>query len=556
MAAPVLLFKEGTNRTTGRDALRNNILAARTLAEMLRTSLGPKGLDKMLIDSFGDVTITNDGATVVKDLEIQHPAAKLLVEAAKAQDAEVGDGTTSAVVLAGTLLEKAENLLDQNVHPTIIIEGYKKASAKILEILPQLGVKIDVKDLNDASTRANLKKIAFTTLASKFLAEGKELDKIIDIVLDAVTNVAEPLPNGGYNVSLDLIKIDKKKGGSIEDSMLVKGLVLDKEVVHPGMPRRVTKAKIAVLDAALEVEKPEISAKISITSPEQIKAFLDEEAKYLKDMVDKLASIGANVVICQKGIDDVAQHFLAKKGILAVRRVKRSDIEKLEKALGAKIISSIKDATPDDLGYAELVEERRVGNDKMVFIEGAKNPRAVNILLRGSNDMALDEAERSINDALHALRNVLLEPYILPGGGAVELEIAKKLREYARTVGGKEQLAIEAYADALEEIPMILAETAGMEPISALMDLRARHAKGLASSGVDVIGGKIIDDVHALNIIEPVRVKAQVIKSATEAATAILKIDDLIAASPLKSEKKGEEKGKESGEGPSTPSFD
>ncbi|AOL15674.1 thermosome subunit [Sulfolobus sp. A20] len=556
MAAPVLLFKEGTNRTTGRDALRNNILAARTLAEMLRTSLGPKGLDKMLIDSFGDVTITNDGATVVKDLEIQHPAAKLLVEAAKAQDAEVGDGTTSAVVLAGTLLEKAENLLDQNVHPTIIIEGYKKAAAKILEILPQLGVKIDVKNLNDASTRANLKKIAFTTLASKFLAEGKELDKIIDIVLDAVTNVAEPLPNGGYNVSLDLIKIDKKKGGSIEDSMLVKGLVLDKEVVHPGMPRRVTKAKIAVLDAALEVEKPEISAKISITSPEQIKAFLDEEAKYLKDMVDKLASIGANVVICQKGIDDVAQHFLAKKGILAVRRVKRSDIEKLEKALGAKIISSIKDATPDDLGYAELVEERKVGNDKMVFIEGARNPRAVNILLRGSNDMALDEAERSINDALHALRNVLLEPYILPGGGAVELEIAKKLREYARTVGGKEQLAIEAYADALEEIPMILAETAGMEPISALMDLRARHAKGLTNSGVDVLGGRIIDDVHALNIIEPIRVKAQVIKSATEAATAILKIDDLIAASPLKSEKKGEEKGKESGEGSSTPSFD
>ncbi|TRM81613.1 thermosome subunit [Sulfolobus sp. D5] len=556
MAAPVLLFKEGTNRTTGRDALRNNILAARTLAEMLRTSLGPKGLDKMLIDSFGDVTITNDGATVVKDLEIQHPAAKLLVEAAKAQDAEVGDGTTSAVVLAGTLLEKAENLLDQNVHPTIIIEGYKKAAAKILEILPQLGVKIDVKNLNDASTRANLKKIAFTTLASKFLAEGKELDKIIDIVLDAVTNVAEPLPNGGYNVSLDLIKIDKKKGGSIEDSMLVKGLVLDKEVVHPGMPRRVTKAKIAVLDAALEVEKPEISAKISITSPEQIKAFLDEEAKYLKDMVDKLASIGANVVICQKGIDYVAQHFLAKKGILAVRRVKRSDIEKLEKALGAKIISSIKDATPDDLGYAELVEERKVGNDKMVFIEGARNPRAVNILLRGSNDMALDEAERSINDALHALRNVLLEPYILPGGGAVELEIAKKLREYARTVGGKEQLAIEAYADALEEIPMILAETAGMEPISALMDLRARHAKGLTNSGVDVLGGRIIDDVHALNIIEPIRVKAQVIKSATEAATAILKIDDLIAASPLKSEKKGEEKGKESGEGSSTPSFD
>ncbi|MEM4884622.1 MAG: thermosome subunit alpha [Saccharolobus sp.] len=540
MAAPVLLFKEGTSRTSGRDALRNNILAARTLAEMLRTSLGPKGLDKMLIDSFGDVTITNDGATIVKDMEIQHPAAKLLVEAAKAQDAEVGDGTTSAVVLAGALLEKAENLLDQNIHPTIIIEGFKKAYNKALELLPQIGTKIDVRDLNSPTTRDSLRKIAFTTLSSKFIAEGKVVDKIIDMVIDAVINVAEPLPNGGYNVSLDLVKIDKKKGGSVEDSMLVKGLVLDKEVVHPGMPRRVTQAKIAVLDAALEVEKPEISAKISITSPEQIKAFLDEEAKYLKEMVDKLASIGANVVICQKGIDDVAQHFLAKKGILAVRRVKRSDIEKLEKALGARIISSIKDATPEDLGYAELVEERRVGNDKMVFIEGAKNPKAVNILLRGSNDMALDEVERSINDALHSLRNTLLNPVILPGGGAIELELARRLREYARGVGGKEQLAIEAYADALEEIPMILGETAGLEPIATLMDLRARHAKGLVNAGIDAINGKIVDDVYSLNIIEPLRVKAQVLKSATEAASAVLKIDDLIAASPLKSEKKGE----------------
>ena len=544
MSAPVLLLKEGTKRSAGREALRNNILAARTLSEMLRSSLGPRGLDKMLIDSFGDVTITNDGATIVKEMEIQHPAAKLLVEAAKAQDAEVGDGTTSAVVLAGLLLEKAEDLLDQNIHPTIIIEGYKKALNKSLEILSSLGKAINVSNLNDPATREELKRIVYTTMSSKFLSEGAELNKIMDIVIDAVARVAEPLPTGGYNVDLSLIKIDKKKGGSIEDSMLVNGIVLDKEVVHPGMPRRIEKARIAVLDAALEVEKPEISAKISITSPEQIKAFLDEEARYLKEMVDKLASIGANVVICQKGIDDIAQHFLAKRGIMAVRRVKRSDIEKLEKALGARIISSIKDATPEDLGYAELVEERRVGNEKMVFIEGAKNPKAVNILIRGSNDMALDEAERSINDALYALRNVLMEPRIIAGGGAIETELALRLRDYARSVGGKEQLAIEAFASALEEIPMILAETAGMEPIQTLMDLRALHSKGLVNAGVDVIRGKVAEDMMSLNVIEPVRVKAQVLKSATEAATAILKIDDLIAAAPLKSEKKGGEEGK------------
>jgi thermosome, various subunits, archaeal len=509
----------------------------------------------MLIDSFGDVTITNDGATIVKDMEIQHPAAKLLVEAAKAQDSEVGDGTTSAVVLAGLLLEKAERLLDQNVHPTIIIEGYKRAQERALDLLYKLGTKVNVKDLNSPAARAELRKILYTTMSSKFMATGESFEKLMNLIIDAVTTVAEPLPDGGYNVSLDNIKIDKKKGGTIEDSLLVRGLVLDKEVVHAGMPRRIEKAKIAVLDMALEVEKPEISTKISITSPEQIKAFLDEETKYLKDMVDKLASIGANVVICQKGIDDVAQHFLAKRGIMAVRRVKRSDIEKLEKALGARIISSIQNASPEDLGYADLVEERKVGNDKMVFIEGAKNPKSVNILLRGSNDMAVDEAERSINDGLHSLRNVLREPMIVPGGGAVEQELSMKLTEFARTIGGKEQLAIEAYAEALQEIPTILAETSGMEPIATLMDLRARHAKGLVNAGIDAIQGKLVDDMLSINVIDPVRVKAQVIKSATEAATAILKIDDVVAASSLKTEKKGE-KGEGGEETPKTPSFD
>lgn len=548
---PVLLLKEGTSRNTGRDALRNNIVAATTLSEMLKSSLGPKGLDKMLIDSFGDVTITNDGATIVKEMEIQHPAAKLLVETAKAQDAEVGDGTTSAVVTAGLLLQKAERLLDQNIHPTIIIEGYKKAERKALDLLRQLAVKVEIKDLTSKQTRDSLRKVLYTTMSSKFMAgTGESFDRLMDLIIDAVVKVAEPRGDSTYNVSLDNIKIDKKKGGSINDSILVHGLVLDKEVVHGGMPKRVEKAKIAVLDAALEVEKPEISAKISITSPEQIKAFLDEEAKYLKEMVDKLVSIGAKVVICQKGIDDVAQHFLAKAGIMAVRRVKRSDIEKLEKALGAKIISSIQDASPEDLGYAELVEERKVGNDKMVFIEGAKNPKAVNILLRGSNDMALDEAERSVTDGLHSLRNILKDPFIVPGGGAVEEYLALKLKEYARSIGGKEQLAIESYAEALEEIPTILAESAGMEPISTQMDLRTKHSTGRNNAGVDVINGKIVDDMFAINVIDPIRVKEQVIKGATEAATAILKIDDVIAAAaPKSSGKKGGEEGGEGGMG-------
>jgi thermosome, various subunits, archaeal len=535
---PVIMLREGTSRSTGRDALRNNIIAARTLAEILRSSLGPKGLDKMLIDSFGDVTITNDGATIVKDMEIQHPAAKLLVEAAKAQDSEVGDGTTSAVVLAGLLLEKAERLLDQNVHPTIIIEGYKRAQERALNAIREIGVKVDVSDLNSKSAEAGMRKVVETTLSSKFMA-GESSHKLIQLVIDAIRGVAERREDGTYNVSMDNVKIDKKKGGSLEDSTLVHGLILDKEVVHAGMPRRIEKAKIAVVDFGLEVEKPEITAKISITSPDQIRNFLDEQTRYLKDMVDKLASIGANVVICQKGIDDVAQHFLAKRGIMAVRRVKRSDIEKLEKAVGAKIISSIRDASPEDLGYADLVEERKVGNDKMVFIEGVKKERVVNVLLRGSNDMAVDEAERSINDALHALRNLLKEPMIVAGGGAVEEEVSYKLRQFSTQVSGKEQLAIQAYADAVEEMALLLAETAGLEPVNTLVELRNRHSKGMVNCGIDVMNGKIADDMLSLNIVDPVRVKEQVIKSATEAATAVLKIDDIIAAAPTKAPQGG-----------------
>ncbi len=550
---PVLILKEGTQRTYGREALRGNILAAKVLAEVLRTSLGPRGLDKMLVDSFGDVTITNDGATILKEMEIQHPAAKLMVEVAKAQDAEVGDGTTSAVVLAGMLLDRAENLLDQNIHPTTIIEGYKKALNYSLQVLSEIGQKVNIED------KETLKRIATTSLISKYVGSGATLDKLTTMAVEAVLQVAEKRADGTYEVRLDNIKIEKKKGGSLLDSKLVNGIVLDKEVVHPGMPKRVENAYIVLLDAPLEVEKPEITAKINITSPEQIKAFLDEEARILREYVEKIYNVALErmkqdgvdpskagvVVITQKGIDEVAQHFLAKKGIMAVRRVKRSDMEKLERATGGRIVSSIRDLTAKDLGFAELVEERRVGNDKMIFIEGCPNPKAVTILLRGANDMVLDEAERSLNDALHVLRNVLRKPMIVPGGGAVEVELALRLRKLAEQEGGKEQLAIEAYADALEEIPMILAESAGLDALQTLMDLRKLHAEGKKYAGIDVLNSKIVEDMLSINVLEPILVKEQVLKSATEAATTILKIDDVIAASPTKKEKEEKKGGKD-----------
>jgi thermosome len=544
---PVLVLKEGTRRTVGRDALRSNIAAAKALAEVLKSSLGPRGLDKMLVDSFGDVTVTNDGATIVKEMEVQHPAAKLLVEVAKAQDAEVGDGTTSAVVLAGSLLAKAEELLDQDIHPSIIIEGYTKALREALKILREAAISININD------RDSLRKTVRTAIASKYVGGDVISNKLTEIAIDAALAVAEPRPDGTREFRVDDVKIEKKKGGNVLDTQLVYGIVLDKEVVHPGMPRRVEKAKIALLDAALEVEKPEITAKINITSPEMIKAFLDEEAKMLKELVDKIAEVGANVVVCQKGIDEVAQHFLAKKGILAVRRVKRSDLEKLERASGGKIVSSVRDLKPEDLGYAELVEERKIGNDKMVFIEGCKNPKAVTILVRGASDMVLDEIERSLKDALNVLRNVMKSPYITAGGGAVEIEVAMKLREYAAKIGGKEQLAIEAFASSLEEIPMILAGSCGKDPLEVLMELRKLHAEGKRNAGIDVISGEVVEDMTERNVIEPLLVKESMIKTAAEAALTILKIDDIIAASPLKKEK--EKKEEKTGEEMSKPEF-
>jgi len=542
---PVMILKEGSQRTTGVDARRSNIQAAKVIAEILATSLGPRGMDKMLIDAFGDVTITGDGATILKEMEVQHPAAKLLIEVAKAQDAEVGDGTTTVVVLAGKLLELGEELLEEGIHPTIVIEGYKKASDLALKVAEEVARPIDL-------TKEQLLKVVSSALSSKVVAETR--DYLAGLVVEAALQAVE-MRDGKPYLDLDWIKIEKKKGKSIYETQLVRGIVLDKEVVHPGMPKRVANAKIAILDAPLEIEKPEWTTKISVTSPDQIKAFLDQEAQILKAYVDHLASIGANVVITQKGIDEVAQHFLAKRGIMAIRRVKRSDIEKLARATGAKIITSIKDARPEDLGTAGLVEERKVGEEKMVFVEDIPNPRAVTILVRGGSDRILDEVERSLQDALHVSRDLFREPKIVPGGGAFEVEVARMVREYARKLPGKEQLAALKFADALEYIPTILALTAGLDPVDAIAELRRRHDNGELTAGVDVHGGKIAD-MAALNVWDPLIVKKQVIKSAVEAAIMILRIDDIIAAgAPKKEEKKGK-KGGEEGEEKGETKFD
>jgi thermosome len=540
-----MILKEGSQRTTGVDARRSNIQAAKVIAEILATSLGPRGMDKMLIDAFGDVTITGDGATILKEMEVQHPAAKLLIEVAKAQDAEVGDGTTTVVVLAGKLLELGEELLEEGIHPTIVIEGYKKASDLALKVAEEVARPIDL-------TKEQLLKVVSSALSSKVVAETR--DYLAGLVVEAALQAVE-MRDGKPYLDLDWIKIEKKKGKSIYETQLVRGIVLDKEVVHPGMPKRVANAKIAILDAPLEIEKPEWTTKISVTSPDQIKAFLDQEAQILKAYVDHLASIGANVVITQKGIDEVAQHFLAKRGIMAIRRVKRSDIEKLARATGAKIITSIKDARPEDLGTAGLVEERKVGEEKMVFVEDIPNPRAVTILVRGGSDRILDEVERSLQDALHVSRDLFREPKIVPGGGAFEVETARMVREYARKLPGKEQLAALKFADALEYIPTILALTAGLDPVDAIAELRRRHDNGELTAGVDVHGGKIAD-MAALNVWDPLIVKKQVIKSAVEAAIMILRIDDIIAAgAPKKEEKKGK-KGGEEGEEKGETKFD
>ncbi|NJD98919.1 thermosome subunit [Thermococcus sp. LS1] len=524
---PVVILPEGTQRYVGRDAQRLNILAARIVAETIRTTLGPKGMDKMLVDSLGDIVITNDGATILDEMDIQHPAAKMMVEVAKTQDKEAGDGTTTAVVIAGELLRKAEELLDQNIHPSIIVKGYTMAAEKAQEILDSIARDVDVED------KEVLKKAAVTSITGKAAEEEREY--LAEIAVEAVKQVAEKVGDK-YKVDLDNIKFEKKEGGSVKETQLIRGVVIDKEVVHPGMPKRVENAKIALINEALEVKETETDAEIRITSPEQLQAFLEQEERMLREMVDKIKEVGANVVFVQKGIDDLAQHYLAKYGIMAVRRVKKSDMEKLAKATGAKIVTNIRDLTSEDLGEAELVEQRKVAGENMIFVEGCKNPKAVTILIRGGTEHVVDEVERALEDAVKVVKDIVEDGKIVAAGGAPEIELAIKLDEYAKEVGGKEQLAIEAFAEALKVIPRTLAENAGLDPVETLVKVIAAHKEKGPTIGVDVFEGEPADMLEK-GVIAPVRVTKQAIKSASEAAVMILRIDDVIAASKLEKDK-------------------
>ena len=518
---PVLVLKESALQQKGRDAQKNNIAAAKLVTELVRTSLGPRGMDKMLVDSLGDVTITNDGATILKEIDVQHPAAKMMVEISKTVDNEVGDGTTSSVVFGGSLLAKAEELLEKDVHATVIIEGYQAAAEKALLLLTELAKPVSPNE------KEILLKIAKTSMQSKLISEDS--DMLSKLVVDSILQIVEKEAEGN-RVDLDNIKVEKKAGGSIRNTQFIKGIVLDKEVVHSGMPTKIEKAKIALLNSALEIEKTEMSAEIRISDPTQMQMFLEEENRMLKSMVDKIHEIGANVLICQKGIDDIAQHYLAKLGILSVRRVKESDMTKLSKATGGRISSNIDDMTPKDLGAAELVEQRKVETDKWVFIEGCKNPKAITLLLRGGSQRVVDEVDRSMHDSLMVVKDVIEKPAVVAGGGAPEEFLASHLKEWANKFEGREQLAIKKYAEALEIIPLTIAENAGMDPINTMVTLRAKHSQGKKWTGIDARNTRVAD-MFSLDIIEPVAVKEQIIKSATEAACMILRIDDVIASS-------------------------
>jgi thermosome len=515
---PIIILREGATRNRGQEAQNNNFAAARAVAAAVRSTLGPKGMDKMLIDSMGDITITNDGVTILKEMDIEHPAAKMMVEIAKTQDAEVGDGTTTAVVIAGELLKNAEGLLTQGVHPTVIAEGYRMAAAEALVMLNGFAITVKPSDTE------KLKKIAETALTGKNAEVSK--DRLCDILVKAITFVTDP----DGKVDIAHINVEKKVGGSVDDTNLIEGMVVDKERAHPAMPKSVKNAKILLLNAALEFKKTEVNAKINISTPGQAQAFLDEEENMVHTMVDKVLKSGATVIFCQKGIDDVAQHYLAKAGILAVRRLKKSDIENLARATGANIVNSIDAITPKDLGAAGLVEERKVSGDEMIYISKCKEPKAVSIIVRGGTEHVVDELERAIHDALMVVSVVVEGKKIVAGGGAPETELSLHLRRYASQEGGRVQLAIEAFAAALEVIPRSLAENSGLDPIDMLVAIRAAHEAGKKNFGLDVYEGKPVDMLKA-GVVEPLRVKTQAISSAAEAAVMILRIDDVIASS-------------------------
>ena len=521
--SPVVILKEGTQRDSGKKATQNNIAAAKAIAEAVRSTLGPKGMDKMLVDSMGDVIITNDGVTILKEVEVQHPAAKMIVEIAKTQDSECGDGTTTAVILAGELLKNAEELMDKGVHPTAISNGYRRASNESLELLDKISRKVSRSDVK------TLKSIAVTSMTGKSSEANAEF--LADLTVNSIKAVAESKDKNNVEVDRSNIKIQKKQGGSIADTEQVSGIIMDKEPVHTDMPRNVKKARVALIDAPLEIKKTEIESKIQINDPSQIQAFLDQEESTIKKMVDTISKSGANVLICQKGIDDLAQHFLAKNNIMAIRRAKKSDIDALSKATGGKIISNIDSMSKKDLGFAGLVEVRKIGDDDMTFVTGCKNPKAVSILVRAGSEHVADEIERNLDDAIGVVSLVYKDGKIVTGGGAAEIELALKLRKFAPRVGGREQMAIEAFANAIEVVPSTLAENAGLDVIDTLMGLRKSHTKKGRNqhAGLDAFTGKVVN-MQSRNVVEPLRVKTQAVSSATDVATMILRIDDVIAS--------------------------
>ena len=515
----VLVLKQGGASNRARKAQSNNISAAKLIAEMVRTSLGPRGMDKMLVDGMGDVTVTNDGATMLKSMDVQHPAAKMVIEVSKTVDDEVGDGTTSSVVLTGALLENAEELIEMGIHPMVIVNGYRKAAHQAQRILDKIAVSVAPND------RVTLTRIARTSMASKLVSNDSKV--LGEIIVDGLLHVAEEVGDGNYRVDLENLKLEKKVGGSIRDTRLVTGIVLDKEVTHSGMPKKIEGARIALVSSALEIEKTEFDSKLTITDPSQIQKFLDQETKMLKDMVEKVSGVGANVLICQKGIDDIAQYYLARAGILALRRVRETDMLRLAKATGARIVSGLDDISKKDIGRAGLVEERKVEDDKWTFVEGCKNPKAMTILVRGGTERVVDEVERSMHDAIMVTKDVLENPAVVGGGGAVEEELSYRLMKWSRSLEGREQLAAEKYAEAFEAIPLALASNAGFDRLDIQVALRARHGHDEKWYGVDVLGTGVAD-MFENNVIEPVSVKQQIINSATECACMLLRIDDVI----------------------------